>query len=250
MIIIPDVHGRDFWRKPVEESLGKEPILFLGDYLDPYPGEGIAPWDVLPGFEDIIEVKRSHPDSVTLLLGNHDLHYLPGVTTGGRKSIENADTVRRLILDNADLFQMAHVTEAGGRRFLFTHAGLLYGWLVAHRDVIGTLDGAEAAARLNAMWADPEERPTLFRALNDIPYSRWGRYLYGSPVWNDVEDMDDSYEELSEIYQIFGHTQQEFGPIICEHFACLDCRRAFRLSEDGSIYQVDISPRKDHNDKK
>lgn len=29
MIIIPDVHGRSFWRNAIEE-----PIFFLGDYLD------------------------------------------------------------------------------------------------------------------------------------------------------------------------------------------------------------------------
>ena len=41
MIIIPDVHGRTFWRQAVNEYLGKEHILFLGDYLDPYAYEGI-----------------------------------------------------------------------------------------------------------------------------------------------------------------------------------------------------------------
>lgn len=51
MVIIPDVHGRDFWMKPVQENLGKEHILFLGDYLDPYPDEGILGEEAFLRFE-------------------------------------------------------------------------------------------------------------------------------------------------------------------------------------------------------
>lgn len=29
MIIIPDIHGRDFWEKPVRENLWKEHIIIL-----------------------------------------------------------------------------------------------------------------------------------------------------------------------------------------------------------------------------
>ena len=46
LIIIPDVHGRDFWRKAVCENPDGE-FVFLGDYLDPY------------GFEDILEARIS-----------------------------------------------------------------------------------------------------------------------------------------------------------------------------------------------
>ena len=40
MIIIPDVHGRVFWKEIVKNSEDK--IIFLGDYVDPYPGENIS----------------------------------------------------------------------------------------------------------------------------------------------------------------------------------------------------------------
>ena len=36
MIIIPDVHGRKFWRNAVK-GFETEKIVFLGDYVDPYP---------------------------------------------------------------------------------------------------------------------------------------------------------------------------------------------------------------------
>ena len=39
-IVIPDVHGRDFWRSAVR-GREEEKIIFLGDYVDPYSWEGI-----------------------------------------------------------------------------------------------------------------------------------------------------------------------------------------------------------------
>ena len=35
MIIIPDIHGRDFWKEVT--AIEDEEFVFLGDYVDPYP---------------------------------------------------------------------------------------------------------------------------------------------------------------------------------------------------------------------
>ena len=82
-IIIPDVHGRPFWMDAVKD-VSNTPVIFLGDYLDPYGYEGIRADEVFPRFERIIELKRAYPDAVTLLLGNHDLHYVDRELEGGR----------------------------------------------------------------------------------------------------------------------------------------------------------------------
>ena len=74
-IVIPDVHGRDFWRSAVR-GREEEKIIFLGDYVDPYSWEGITPHVAFLELQDIIEFKKAHPDNVVLLLGNHDLGYL------------------------------------------------------------------------------------------------------------------------------------------------------------------------------
>ena len=68
-IVIPDVHGRKFWRDVVKGN-EDERIIFLGDYLDPYSEEGITPEDAYNELLDIIAFKKEHPDNVTLLLGN------------------------------------------------------------------------------------------------------------------------------------------------------------------------------------
>ena len=40
--IIPDVHGRQFWKDVIPRKDEFEKIIFLGDYLDPYGFEGIS----------------------------------------------------------------------------------------------------------------------------------------------------------------------------------------------------------------
>ena len=53
IIIVPDVHGRDAWKKVIPYANKEDyKIIFLGDYHDPYPHEGITPdvsiiiWDI------------------------------------------------------------------------------------------------------------------------------------------------------------------------------------------------------------
>ena len=54
MIIIPDIHGRTFWKKAVKGHENDE-IVFLGDYNDPYPADNIKPGDyTLKNFEAIL----------------------------------------------------------------------------------------------------------------------------------------------------------------------------------------------------
>ena len=81
ILIIPDVHGRSFWKEPCNNWEGK--IVFLGDYHDPY-GEYI---DEEPNKDEslvnlrelvkFVENKR-HTSDIICLLGNHDLSYFNG----------------------------------------------------------------------------------------------------------------------------------------------------------------------------
>lgn len=233
-IIIPDVHGRPFWRAAVKD-VPDTPVIFLGDYIDPYDYEGIPAEEVFPRFEEIIELKRAYPDAVTLLLGNHDLHYVDRELEGGRFDSLHANRNRAAILGNADLFDMAHVVTVGAMKLLFTHAGLRLGWIARHQEIFELAKYTDWADCLNDMWHDESRRPALLKALEDVPYSRWGRCLYGSPVWNDVDDFDRDKDELPGYCQIFGHSQQEHDPVITDYYACLDCRRPFLLTEDGVI---------------
>ena len=233
MIIIPDVHGRPFWQKPVYDHLGKDHILFLGDYIDPYEYEDINCQDAYDRFLDILQLKKENPDTVTLLLGNHDLHYVSGALLGSRYDYANAYRNRELLLDNADLFEIAHIHTIEERKILFTHAGIKRGWVDMHKTIFDGKSVAATALMLNMMWEKDIFRPTLYAILSDISSTRLGYSPYGSPIWNDIEDMADDLDEFPGWYQIFGHSQQEDDPVIGNHFACLDCRRVFRLTEKG-----------------
>ena len=73
LTIIPDVHGRSFWRRAVQDAPEDGTVIFLGDYLDPYPWEEITPGDATRMLQEIIALKMARPDRVVLILGNHDM---------------------------------------------------------------------------------------------------------------------------------------------------------------------------------
>ena len=75
MLVIPDIHGRSFWKKVVEEHFNEaSKIIFLGDYLDPYIGwEDITRKQAIANFDEIIKFKSDNNDKVVLLLGNHKI---------------------------------------------------------------------------------------------------------------------------------------------------------------------------------
>ena len=73
ILIVGDVHGRKFWHK-AEEIIDKvDKVVFLGDYLDPYPHEGILVNEAIQEFKQILEFKEKYNDKVVLLTGNHKI---------------------------------------------------------------------------------------------------------------------------------------------------------------------------------
>lgn len=239
MLIIPDIHGRDFWKIPVKRFLGKEHIIVLGDYLDPYEDEGISPQEAFLNFKEIVALKREYPDCFSLLLGNHDLHYMSKDLFGSRYDYASASIIKKFINDNSSVFELAHLFETGEKKYLFTHAGLRKGWIKKHAIIFEDDAITTVAEMLNNLWHDTTFHQILFSMLSDIPFSRWGYSKYGSPIWNDIDDMASDLDEFPGWYQVFGHSQQESEPVIREHFACLDCRRAFILNIHGKFQELE-----------
>ncbi|MBR5686956.1 MAG: metallophosphoesterase [Prevotella sp.] len=227
-MIIPDVHGRTFWKGSVSNDF--DHIVFLGDYLDPYGFEHITPRKAFANFEEIIAYKQEYDYRVTLLLGNHDMHYASDVffrnACGSRYDSEMAETIKDTFLLNADLFQIAFEAEVDDVRYLFTHAGVNRSWYQRHEEMIGPLN----AANLNRLALTDEG----VIALAEVGRSRGGWESTGGPMWADVSEMYFA-PHFSDYYQILGHSQQPEDPIIEDSFACLDCRRAFVIDEINPI---------------
>lgn len=232
LIIIPDVHGRDFWRAAVRDYPDGE-FLFLGDYLDPYQHEDITEEQALAGLLDILDFKRRNPDRVTLLWGNHDLHYMYPEMMGSRYDFENAERNAHLFWDNQTLFKMAFETVAGGRRFLFSHAGVGMGWI---RNSFPGLEPEELTAEL---FNDLVGYPRFMKSLEDVSCYRWGDKPWGSMIWADVQEQGYQENQLPGVVQVFGHTMVGRPINIKNRAYCLDCRRCFCLDyRDGLVYDL------------
>ena len=134
IIIIPDVHGRDFWEPIVAKYKNDTDVLiiFLGDYLDPYTSiDGISEADAIFNFTKIIN-EASSANNIITLFGNHDLHYFPQLLYSGYASrrIEWAKyEMSEIFSNNRDMFKVAYETHINDRKYLFTHAGVLPGWI-------------------------------------------------------------------------------------------------------------------------
>ena len=231
---IPDVHGRTFWEDAVERYPDADTI-FLGDYHDPYPYEGISEEESLENMIKVIYHARQHPNC-HLLMGNHDLHYLCNFGEGCRLDYHNSAQIHGLLYDNLDLFSIVQTREVGDKKVLFSHAPILEEWL----EIIDkTGDLPELAEYLNGLLKNiPMGQPAeMEKVLAYISVYRGGYDRVGSCVWADVREIDGATLIKSADYSIFGHTQVG-KVIITDRYADLDCRRAFLLSEDLQLTPV------------
>lgn len=223
-IVIPDVHGRTFWREAVE---GKEEgrIIFLGDYLDPYGHEGITPEMALEEFEAILKFKKEHPDNVTLLLGNHDLGYFERSICQCRHDYRNEAKIVALFTGNLECFDLCREeTSASGQTVLISHAGVHPLWVEAHPELFP--DGKFEPETLNALFHDKKTRQAVLDALGDVSFYRGGLDEAGSPVWADILEFEDVQTGS---FQVVGHTQLKDAPQWIGDVLCIDCRRHFLL---------------------
>lgn len=239
MLIVPDIHGREFWKEPLAEHIKNikedssdfdRKVIFLGDYLDPYSKESISVVAALDRLKQIIRLKKEHFDDIILLLGNHDWSYIfPDKFHTSRHDSFFEDEAHHLFLGNIDLFQMFYQCDLLGKHYIFSHAGIHPEWM---ENNVGTSDIAKV---MNIYNQRPTDIPSQYlNHLACVSYKRGGSSPVGSPIWCDVAefdgaDLDDSY------YQLFGHTQQKDEPVVTEDYACLDCRRVFTLDIETKI---------------
>jgi hypothetical protein len=236
ILVIPDIHGRTFWKEAVamHPSL---PIIFLGDYLDPYARENITPDEALANFKEIIAFKQANKDRVTLLIGNHEMHYLDSFYRFSRKDTLNAEYIHQLLVDHLPLFSMASQADINGKHILFTHAGIVESWWKKYFPDTPT-DVASICNALNAKMSNIETLGAFIDdALMDISKRRGGESEAGSCLWADLDEHKKS-KPIDGIYQVFGHTQQKKKAVIKKSFADLDCRKAFLLTPSGNITEV------------
>lgn len=258
IILIPDVHGRNFWKPIVNQYKGNKEIkiVFLGDYLDPYNFEGITESEAVLGFKEILELAREN-DNIILLLGNHDIHYFPPFHRewGCRRIDSQLMEIAALFDKNFDLFRIAYSVDINGVTYLMTHAGVKPEWFYYVTGKTTCFGGTysdmmdlslEAAKKLNVQLTADGLNSLItstegLEALWLVSYERGGSFPWGSCIWADVHEHFTG-ESIPNTYQIFSHTFS-YPDLDTEYIdskiAMLDCRKAFTLDcETGTIEKL------------
>lgn len=249
VLIIPDVHGREFWREPVNKVLEETDarIVFLGDYLDPYY------WDfdhnhyqqqAIDIFKEIVNLKKEYKNRITLLIGNHDCGYRFDLDICDcRTDYYNFEDIRNIFMENKDLFQLADEEYIGDKHYIFSHAGIHKGYVkFAFPNEFETINEKNVVDFFNNAYFT--EEPKVINSLGMYDdYRGYGGYDYGSLVWADFHSwFNDNYNGNGYGYDgygysVVGHTQLKHGcgGIITENVADLDSAEAFIINELGEL---------------
>lgn len=240
-VIVPDVHGRIFWKDIFEFDCN---IVFLGDYVDPYDFEKISKNKAIENFKEILDYAKSH-DNVELLLGNHDCEYFIGTDICEcRCDYKNFDTIRDLFLENSDRFSFAVKKNFAGKDFLLSHAGVHPFWLKNHSaldiDFICNVKKDDSAVGLS-------DFDKFSSALADVSSYRGGWSPAGSVVWSDIREYikNDRYDidwSKEKYEQICGHTYLKDQAIRTGKITCVDLRKIIVVNENGELCNKDFSP--------
>lgn len=249
LIILPDIHGRDFWKIAVD--FPDIPVIFLGDYLDPYRDEKITADAAIDNFKQIIEFAESR-DNVTMLLGNHDMTYELGPRICEVRTIyDRFSEIRDLFWSKKHLFKIADHRSIGDREFLFTHAGITpkyYREMIDIPVILGTFDEViHKADEMNRAHKRHWEKFCSSLGMTSVIRGGWNDC--GSLVWADLQEhiLSDDPECKTDTVQVFGHTMCKI-PIHSSNpsyeFYMLDSREPFWVDSDGRIRKVssDIEP--------
>lgn len=261
-ILIPDVHGRDFWKADIARFPKSEfpdmNIIFFGDYIDPYSFEKISCNTALERFKEIIELAKSDA-RVKLLLGNHDYHY---IHRGDSSRIDylNFFSIKKIIQSNLDLFRIAFSETINTKKYLYTHAGVTNLWIQEMMRYAGFSLNSKFVKDEQKQWIRDNIihfRPTA-ESLNNlltnyqgqeflhmVSYYRGGDYKAASCIWADINEHYDQLEShepsLVDAYQVFAHslaTPSLDEGMVEPSFAMIDSRCTWIIDNDNNILKL------------
>ena len=228
--IVPDVHGREFWKALKDKDLTTSEVIFLGDYLDPYPEEGITPDMAIENFKELLEFVNSTPN-ITMLIGNHDYSYLFPKYRCSRHNYDKADEIKKLFKSyNGDWKLIKQIPEL---EVILSHAGICQWWWDRIKKLYKEIKDYED---LNILFKESFKTPktVLLESLDMMSYNRGGYDIEPSPIWLDIRDL--GFAEPVKGKQYVGHTGV-YKPIEYNRKNSvvydLDVQRIFMLNKKG-----------------
>ena len=246
ILVVPDVHGRLFWKEPVKKYLNAvDRVVFLGDYLDPYEGEDGLADDIFENLMEIFELKQNNKEKVVLLKGNHDQHYaserFEELAGGTRMDLQNWNKYHQTFTEYKDMFQIADFELINGIPYVFSHAGLTLYWLKkVNENVWNLFDNKISVAdpdiieKINLLDDDGKGQDML--AVIGSKRSWFGEKT-GSILWADIEEHSINAPKaygLNQVFQVFGHTRLDGmyeRMIVTDHLAMTDSQQCFMIDE-------------------
>lgn len=209
LVAIGDIHGRDIWKQIVaKEHDDTDEFVFVGDYFDSFTVKGL---DQINNFLDIIDFRNtSIYHKVTLLIGNHDYHYYPGIEDNGTSGYQTlmAPSIKHVVSDNKQYLQAAY--QVG--EFVFTHAGLSSEWL---DDMVDEWSVDSLDATINDLFRFQPQK-LAYRPYKQVGSTVYGVGGYGSetfqgPLWIRPKALMAANRDTlrNQIIQVVGHTPQD-----------------------------------------
>ena len=207
LVAIGDIHGRNIWKQIVAKEQDADEFVFVGDYFDSFTVKGP---DQINNFLDIIEFKKQSKVPVTLLIGNHDHHYYPGVDDSGTSGYQTllAPSIKYVVNENKQYLQAAY--QSG--EFVFTHAGLSSEWL---DDSIKGWNADNVVNKVNELF-QYQPGKIAYRSYKQVGDQVYGAQGYGNeafqgPIWiRPTALMNANKKTLrKKIIQVVGHTPQD-----------------------------------------
>jgi len=222
-LFVGDTHGRSYWKIPI---LGHDPVtntgskytiddfdkvVFTGDYVDSHEVD-ITSDMMVDHLKELIDLKLKYPEKVTLLIGNHDLHYIfdPARFECSGFNSEVYEALHAIYNANIDLFDAMYQYKD----HISSHAGIHVGWLkYRFNKYITDLEEPIADAinyEFNRFY-DIYTKQISNLPIADMPwelfdvgYLRGGRQKVGGPFWVDRRLSQE--KPAKGYHQIVGHT--------------------------------------------
>lgn len=190
---IGDLHGRDTWKKIVEDNSDSDLFIFVGDYFDSFD---IDVMTQIHNFREIIAFKKDNPEKVVTLIGNHDFHYTRACI--GSYSGFNHNTYYNIHIDLGDLIKDGTLVIAHQiKNFLFTHAGVTKTfceeWNIDTENLVDSLND-------HLIY-----KPNCFNFRAGKNNSIYGDDIIQGPLWVRPTSL---FEDALDYIHVVGHTSK------------------------------------------
>lgn len=226
ILIIGDIHGHMTWLFPFNQLFDEvDKVIFLGDYVDSLDAKPSSQLYVL---NSVVNLKKKYPDKITLLIGNHELHYVDGMVRKysgwqGAMAFSFKDILMPAI-KNREIQVLEVVDDV-----IFSHAGVSKVWVENC--------AIESLEEINEYLY---ERPMIFEFTPATYFDQTGNSVTQGPLWIRPDALLKC--KLPGYRYVVGHTALN-KPLKYRGIHCFDTLHSgwVGLYEDGVFYKLDIT---------